>query len=278
MRSCRGASCAVVLSAVLWVTAPAQAVPFFFETFNYAPGAALKNQPGWAENGGANDTVVDVIAAGSLAYPGMTNAGNSLRTGGKFSFDSYVGANDNDPNSFIGGDGNTFWFGFLLKRTVAGNGGSTNPDYGGLLLGGNPNPVNNLFIGKPGAGATGNYVIEAGDGSNQHASTVAESIGNTAFLAVKITFHDAGMEDISLFANPSVLTPEGSLVASASGQLEMFAFNDFFISTGTNANWIFDDIRMGTTFADVAPEPASMATLISAATILLARRSRRKLG
>jgi hypothetical protein len=273
MRGSAGVSCAILL-AILWVTAPARATQFFYESFNYAVGSNLKDQPGWAEPGGPNDTALDKIILPNLTLPGVSDVGHSLQTAGKFSFDSFIGADDNDPNSFIGGDGNTFWFSFILKRTVAGNGGVTNPDYGGLLLGANPDASKNLFIGKPGGGASTKYVLESEDGTNQGASNVTEVLGTQGYLVAKITFHDATPDDVSLYVNPSTLAPEGSLVADASLQIALAPFNDFFISTGTSATWVVDELKMGTTFVDVAPEPASVGTLVIAAGALLRRRQR----
>jgi hypothetical protein len=250
----------------------AGATQVYVESFNYTIGANLNAQPGWAEPGGATDTVLDTIRSGSLLYPGIPFNGNSLKTGGKYSFDSYIGGNDADPGSFIGGDGNTFWFGVLLQRSTTGDGGVVDPDYGGLLLGSSVDKSNNMFVGR--TGTSTQWGFEAENGSNQHLSGIDEVQGSTSLLVTRITFHDAGPEDVSLYVNPSVLTDEASLVANATGQIELFTFNDFFISTGRNATWFVDDIKIGTTYIDVVPEPAAMGLLLASGPALLARRRR----
>jgi hypothetical protein len=278
MRGISGACCAVAAAMLVGATTQVGAAPFAYEAFNYTVGANLKDQPGWTEPGGPEDTTLDKIRAGSLFMPGRFDSGNSLRTGGKYSFDSFIVADTpvDNPTNFIGGDGNTFWFSFRLQRENLGNGGTVNPDYGGLVLGSDANDVNNLFIGKPGAGATDKYAIEALNGTAQQASAVSEVLGTTAFLAVRITFHGGAAEDISLFVNPAPGATEASLVANATTQVELNAFNDFSFSSGVNSNWIFDELLMGTSFADVSPvpEPTAIVLLVAAPIGLLSRRRR----
>jgi hypothetical protein len=268
-----------------WVAAAAAGVVFslassasasllFYDGFNYTINANLKDQPGWAEPGGSTDQTLDKINAGSLAFPLHAASGNSVRTGGKYSYDSYLGIPPDQGFGTI--EGSTAWFSFLLQRQNAGNGGTTDPDYGGLVIGSSGNKANNLFVGKPGAGSNTKYAIEAEDGSAQDPSSVDFS-GDVAFLAVKITFHTGGAEDIALYVNPTPGAAENTLTANANTQVELSLFNDWHISTGVNAVWLFDELMIGTSYADVSPVPEPTAGLlaISAAALTVSSRQRR---
>src|SRR5215218_3776298 len=164
MRGVSGACWAIAAAVLIGATTRVGAAVFVYEPFNYTVGSNINGQSLWTEPGGPNDTAADKIRAGSLVMPGRYDSGTSLRTAGKYSFDIFTVPDDN-PANFFGGDGNTFWFSFRLQRENVGNGGISNPDYGGLVLGSDANSVNNLFIGKPGGGATGKYAIEASDGT-----------------------------------------------------------------------------------------------------------------
>jgi hypothetical protein len=273
----------VVLGTVAAATSSASAAAGFYEPFNYTVGSTLASQPLWDEPLDANDNnVLDTIQSGSLTFGSLSTSGNSVRTFGKYSVDDYVGGSDVDPNSYVGGDGNTIWFSFLLRQEVVGSGGAAGADYGGLVLGRDgAAPDNQVFIGKPG-GVTGagQYVLEALDGVPQSSSGVNAVFGQTAFLVASITFHTAAtaVDNISLYVNP---TPGGVLSSpQATLNLELSdpvgGFNDWYFSAGANAQWTFDELRIGASFADVSPipEPAGGLLALSAGALALARRRR----
>ena len=237
----------------------------YYEPFGYAAGSQLHGQGGWTEPG-LNDPFSsdyqkpELIQASSLSSPNLVTSGRSVQTQGLYSFDMAT------MPSFLGGDGNTYWISFLIRRDQNGTGGAAGPDYGGLVLGTGPG----IFIGKPGGGAgVANWGLEAGNATVQSASTVPSTLGVTAFLVAKIEFHDDGIpgtspadnDVVTLYVNPAPGTAEGSLVPAATLSMELFNFNNLGLSTGANAKWAFDEIRAGTTFADVAPRATGLLTV-----------------
>ncbi|HTL31041.1 MAG TPA: hypothetical protein VL282_17555 [Tepidisphaeraceae bacterium] len=245
------------------------------EPFNYTAGSGLNGQSGgtgwngaWHEDDFANGAVPESIQAGNLSFSNLITSGNHLRTAGQFSYDDRLSI-----GTFGASVPSQAWISFLIRRDAAGP--VPGSDYGGLVLGDEHYP-NSLFIGKPSGGDTTHYALENGDGSNQHPTTVSEQPGVTAFLVVHLVLI-TGNEAVDLYVNPTPgSTPPLSPNASKN-DLDLTQFSQFSISTGTSANWSFDEIRVGSTFGDVAPatpEPAGIVLL--AGLIPLFRRPLRR--
>jgi hypothetical protein len=192
--------------------------------------------------------VAETIQAGSLSAAGLVTAGNRVVTGGKFSYDI------RNLATALGAPGTTRYASFLLRRdTVGPNPVNNGPDYGGLVFGDENNP-NSLFVGKPGGGVVANYALESGNGGGQFASPSAEVLGTTALLVVRFDFA-AGSDTLSLFVNPTPGAAEPAVASAIKTDLDLGTFVGVSISTGALATWSVDEIRLGTTFADVTPVP-----------------------
>jgi hypothetical protein len=85
-------------------------------------------------------------------------------------------------------------------------------------------------------------------------------VGQTTFLVAKVQFAP-GHDTITLYVNPTPGASEGSLVPPPRSTRELFAFNQIAISTGANAHWTLDEIRISTAFADVAPRASAQMTI-----------------
>jgi hypothetical protein len=110
--------------------------------------------------------------------------------------------------------------------------------------------VNGLFIGKPGAGAIDQFVIEDAGGANQVASASPVVVWRTALLVVKINFN-AGPDVVTLYVDPIPGHPEPS-GKTVKQNLDLGTVSSIsIVSFGAVAG--FDEIRIGTTYADVVP-------------------------
>src|SRR5204863_4924037 len=103
-----------------------------------------------------------------------------------------------------------------------------------------------------GGAGVGNWSLDNNLSANQASSSTPVVVGTTTFLVAKVQFV-AGADTITLYVNPTPGSAEGSLVAAATLNAELFAFNQIAISTGAGAHWTLDEIRLGTSFGDVAP-------------------------
>ncbi|AHF91700.1 anchor protein [Opitutaceae bacterium TAV5] len=253
-----------------------------YEGFDYTSGDALSGQAGgdgwlaggfaWGaapvSGGEANATV----GAGNLDHAGLSATGNH----------AVVSAAGAYPNRYI---------------AVA--------PYGGLPFGNAGNPVTELWIGflfQPDTssfaqlrlstfGAEGGGSIMSFGSSLGHAelgNVVSEAddvfvSGQTYFIAVQILFNtDSGAADtVHMYVNP---TP-GPVAPSVSAALLTntgadISFERIGLVAGTSA--AFDEIRIGTTFADIAPavipEPAAAGLMLCAVALSGAWFLRRRAG
>jgi hypothetical protein len=107
-----------------------------------------------------------------------------------------------------------------------------------------------LFVGKPGAFATDQYVIEDFGSANQFVSGVPVVVGRTALLVVKLNFN-AGQDVVTLYVDPTPgRTEPGSTAVKQNLDLGNVVALTFFSAGATS---IIDEIRIGTTYADVVP-------------------------
>lgn len=147
----------------------------------------------------------------------------------------------------LGVPGTTVYLSFLLQPRGSLNEGVFNGFFGLTL---NGNAGNDLFIGKPGGGMTEQYVLEHRGGFGQISSGVPTVVGRAVLLVLKAQFQ-AGPDVFTLYVNPTPGQPEpGSSVVKTDLDLGTVARIGIY-STGAFA---IDEIRIGTTYADVVPK------------------------
>jgi Dockerin type I domain len=239
--------------AVLAFLAPrAGAALRAYEGFDYTPGSLLDKQNGgsgfasrWSEppvpvDGSDRNPPPERIASGSLAFGPLITAGHRVVTAGEFSFDS--------RDLSLTPTGGVLYASFLLRRDTDGNGGQYDVgDYGGVELDGTGTSI--LF----GDSADNDlYSIEIA-GTGFPASSRAKVVtGATAFLVARVAFNPSS-EDISLYVNPAPGRPEPSVANVTRNDLDLGTLTGVGISSGTNATWSVDEIRLGDTYDDVTP-------------------------
>jgi hypothetical protein len=196
----------------------------------------------WAQGG------FNVFASGytyerySLCYSDLQKSGGSV-SGDAFSQINGVIRNLRQP---LGADNTTVYASFLLQPRGTLNNGIYGGFFGVTL---NGSLGNDLFVGKPGGGASGQYVLENRGGYGQVPSGVTAVVGRTALLVVKAEFRP-GNDGFSLYVNPKPEHPEPTSGA-VKADLDLGTVRDIGIySAGAFA---VDEIRIGTAFADVVP-------------------------
>ena len=247
-----------------------------YEPFDYQEaGADLIGQSGggsfgfaspWAA-GGFNASIHDNydLADGSLTFK------NLLTSGGRVNSDptGAIAGLTRDFSVPLGTAGTVRYYSFLLRPEGTVNAGAFNGFFGlNLESPGEPE----IFAGKPGAGPLGRYVMEDRGGGGQVTSAVPVVEDETAFLVVKADFR-TGSDVFTLYVNPTPGEPEpaaGIVKTSPFGTATGFTL----YSTG---QFSVDELRLGTTYADVTPavpEPSTVACAAAASALLLARRRR----
>ena len=147
-----------------------------------------------------------------------------------------------------GTDNTTVYLSFLLRPQGTLSQGIFGGFFGVTL---NGSLGNDVFFGKPGGGALEQYVVETRGGSGQVPSGVPAVLGRTALLVVKAQFL-AGNDVLTLHVDPRPgPEPAGGAVK---GDLDLGTVSKIGIySTG---DFSVDEIRIGTTYADVVPANA----------------------
>jgi hypothetical protein len=225
-----------------------------YEGFNYPAGANLNGQNGgmgfagpWAP-GGFNASIFNhlSIASGSLPAGNLVTGGNHAAAGAQ----NAIAGLTRPLAQPLGTPGTTAYFSFVLRPEGTLGQGIFNGFFGVTLeTQGGSEPQ--LFIGKPGAGDLNAYVLENRGGAGQVSSGVDAVVGQDVLLVVKAEF-STGNEKITLYVNPTPGDPE-----PATGTVKQDA--NFGTITGltlySTGAFSIDELRVGTTFADVTPVP-----------------------
>lgn len=250
------------------------------ESFSEYTGTVTGQNGGVGWSGAWRDNTAISVDSGSittpgLSYPGLTSAGDKATLA-----PTAVKIHQNDraidtaslPRSLtvdlaptaagfaLGADDTTVWVSFLARND---NGGS-----------------------REFRASIGNAVVEQVDGAStwslRGAGDTGKSTAETSLLLLRFDYAAGqGTDLVRLWVNPSELSaaPDGPADASLLGD---WNFNRIsFLSSLSNVTYSatvasFDEIRIGTEFADVVPEPAALASLTAFLSLGFASRTFRR--
>jgi hypothetical protein len=249
-----------IAAIVLGTFTPCRAALIVYDGFNYSPvGAPILGESGGGDFGWSGPwtgtlTAGYFVGGGSLTspFPGEPSSGNMLSTG-------VSGGNKGTFRNLatsLGAPGTTDFFSFLMQPTGTVGSGFDDGHMGFQLLG----TVNSLYAGKPGIGAANPnlYDIESVGGITRAPTTVAAVSGQTVLMVVRADF-TAGNDTFKLYINP----PSTTEPATPDAMLNSFTIGSVTaLQVSGPGAFNFDELRVGTTFASVVPEPASIAMLV----------------
>ena len=178
----------------------------------------------------------------SLAFAGVQTSGGAVV--GK-PFGAINGA-VRTLDQALGADNTTAYVSVLVQPRGTLNAGAFNGFFGLTL---SSNLGREIFIGKPGGGATTQYVIEERGGVNQVPSGTPTVVGKTQLLVLKAEFF-AGSDVFTLYTDAVPGQPEPTGGAMQTG-VDLGTLTKLGIySTGA---FVIDEIRTGPTFESVTP-------------------------
>ncbi|HXI85013.1 MAG TPA: hypothetical protein VNL17_13075 [Verrucomicrobiae bacterium] len=214
-------------------------------TLNGQPNDGTQGSNGWDGVtwgqflGGANGYT---IGNGSLSDPSnmLVTTGNRVQTSGGFAgrFNVYTGLPGHT-------NANPTYYSVLIRPD---NLGATN-GIAYLQIFGQPNG-NDLLAGK----LTGStfWGLQSGTNLGQAFSTVQAVSNQTAFLVVRGNYVQGGPSTFLLYVNPTPGAPEPA-TPDASVSFNIQTQNGVAFNTQNGAAASFDEIRVGTNYADVTP-------------------------
>lgn len=192
-------------------------------------------------NGTAN------VVAGSLSYPGMAT------TGGKLTITPPAGFTTVFRQLSKSYSVETVYVSFLMDIGSTGA-GTVGLGFNSSALGNNQQ----LFIGQ--FAGSSNWSLRLTNTTIVN-SSVPITTGVTLVVAKIQLIGSSGKDIISLFINPtSSVQPETPDLVY--GNVDIGAFDKISFTSGASTVASFDEFRMGSTFADVAPIPEPSTTAL----------------
>lgn len=248
----------------------------------YTSNAALQGNSGgsgWATNWSSASTVLTVSPLTPITY---TGGAITLSGGTRAAQVSTLGTTDNVASRSFTSQTGTVYFSFLFRIET----GAGADDFIQFSLNNDTDIANSGSIGDlsnvSGANTFSARIGALSGGTSVQSTTSA--VGATTFLLVgKISKTTEGnYNKMSLFVNPTTLTEPGVVSASQTADAGFTALSYFTVRVSnleSTDQYRFDELRIGTTWADVVtapiPEPSAWATLTGMAalsTVLLRRR------
>jgi len=229
-----------------------------YEPFDYATGGALTStSQAQASNGSVGFTrawsgsTVFRLAPDSLPYPGLTTAGHQVTCAAQATIQTAV----RDLALPLGTPGTRRYLGFLIRPDTAPASGPSFPHFGVLL---DTSLAPDFFIGKPGQGATAQWVIEDAGGTHQQASPVRLIQGTPALLVAKFEFEN-GNDRVSFYVNPQPGTPEPTQPDAVRFDRDLGTIRTLALQFSDAAS--IDELRIGTSWASVVPDTTQLPPL-----------------
>jgi hypothetical protein len=231
---------------------PVNTLPYY-EGFDYTAGNSLGAEQMWT-NVNSGDNIM--ATAGSLSYTGLTTTGNSVL---------FDGAGIDCFSPFTETSTGTVYYSFLMN--IGSMTGVTDANGGYFAgIGENSTTLGATLWTKRVDDTNFNLGIEVrtANAANTTYSTTSYQTGQTYFVVVGYTFNTATAADdvVSLWVNPTVnaAMPTATLTDSHAAT-DLLNASTFFLrqdSTTETPTVQVDELRIGTAWADVVPQTASL--------------------
>ncbi len=249
-------------------TVPALGSLVAYEGFDYTASSSLASQNGGTgfSGGWTATTGTSTIGNPGLTYGSMNVIGNRATTPVQNTTFS------RSLLTTLGSATGTYYFSFILRPD---NSSSSNGAEFALT-----GSTASLYVGKP---TTGNFygldTVGNGGGGTQNLTSTQFASGTAVLMVLRADFVSGGADTFKLYINPNLTAEPGSADATKTGY---DVGNVSGIQFTGNIGFSFDELRIGTSYADVAsavPESGTWVagfalTGVTAAGWLQTRKSR----
>lgn len=256
-----------IATAAVLLSGAASRASVIYEGFNYAAGSNLEGANGgsgfgsnaWDDQSGAT---MDEIASTGLTYGSLQTSGRSLEL--VTSGDQNSEATRAFGTSISGTGGTSTWISFLVRGDDLTNGQYATVN---LMASSGNSARFGIFWNSSESTAYFGLGRLGGIPSGPTFSSLAVSEGQTYLVVGQIAWNDSGAETLSLYVNPAIGgTPPAPLVTRMESLGTTLATARLIFGTD-GSTWSFDELRIGSSFADVTPSavpepgPAGLALL-----------------
>jgi hypothetical protein len=254
-----------VAFVLLSTSIAAHAVNIAYEGFDYPDAVALNGQIGGTNWNGAwtNSGAGSIVRSPGLTYTDA-NLQSLMTVGNSGQFASANNGNFRLPLTTPETVGTSLYVSFIARMDAAGA-----PFYAGFSLF-NGAASETLFLGDPSAPTA--WGIDTKSGVVVNSTT---SVATQTFLVFRIDFL-ASSAEIRLFENP-LLNTEPTNAQAAAFATKTAALVWDRVRVQSNHLGVIDEIRIGTTYYDVVPEPGVFG-LLAVGAVGFGTRRRRALG
>ncbi|MBE3098923.1 MAG: PEP-CTERM sorting domain-containing protein [Planctomycetes bacterium] len=243
----------LLAAAVLAIGASAWAAPIVSDRFEYNEGALAGNgSAGGGWGGGWTDG--GTVSAGSFAYGALPVAGN------------HVTVTSGTPawrllDAMYAPTSGSLWVSFTCR-------GYSETGWSGVSFfeGGDER----MFMGMPGLSPT--WGIHLYEWTTQERILSNDLVDMTIrFFVARFDYNGTGDTAVTLWIDPAV-SPTPPSDASAEGTSARTAMQFDRIRIAGDRDCEYDELRLGTSWADVVPEPATLALVALGGLALIRRR------
>lgn len=219
-----------------------------YDGFNYSSGSVVNNMDGGSGWSGAWSAAQTTVTYPGLSYPGLATGGGAAVPAAQLGVARVDGRFFPTIASDLSGGVTTFWMSMLMRTTAF----PMTPDACGIGIGdaviGFDPAISSLGVSRYGIFPTFRY-------ADPVLSTKQVAYGETVFLVVRVDLEDyvsaGGINGTTtLFVDPSPgdVAPD---VAGVSLRRNLYQVGAFSIQYSNSL--IYDELRIGNTYLDVAP-------------------------
>lgn len=292
-----------VAAAILAAAPAAQAALIAYEGFDYSPATVYTGTDGvgesilgynggtgwgaaWANNPALTNAGASMVAASGLTY---SSGGNTLVSAGYSAADNSGGAHSNQRQWFTTGGtskavntimpASSIWFSVLIRPVSATSAIRFDP-FARTISGAD---AGTGFIFN--VAATPTIAAQVGVKTDSPTTVLGTAGGGVTLVVGRVDFtnYDTAVTDsagstngtVYIWANPAIggSVPLDTAASSINGGVVL---SNGLLTTRSNSGYrgMFDEFRVGTTFADVTPvpEPTILGLAGLAGTFLMSRR------
>jgi hypothetical protein len=246
---------------VLASASAARASVILYDGFGYSAGA-LRTNGGWV---GSNATVPSpTVVSGSLTYPGLaTSTGNSVQ------LTKANGTADRVSTGTI--TSGTIFYSFIIQLSsvddtaagISGTGGAFFAGFDDHSSGTTFSTPAGLFVRRDAGDTTKINLGISTTGSANKSFSGAFAPTDTLFVVGSFTFGAPATLDVYANGSPAIPSdaPVSHTLTTTGSDATTASILSFFLrqNTGEPSTIVVDELRIGTTWADVAPVPEPVA-------------------